>query len=84
MEYKAGIVSDYAYCNLKFYSVDKTGHIGVSIALMIENNTEFDMHPRDEVKLEILVEPSAIDDFQKQLYRMTIEQKGTATLYGRN
>lgn len=82
LEYKAGIIEDYAYCNLRFYCIDNAGHIGISITLMEENYTGFGMYTEDQVKLNLVVVPSDIDYFQKLLYRMAVAQEGTVTLKG--
>lgn len=34
------------------------------------------------LKLEIIVELSAIDDFQKELYHLAKKEEGSAILYG--
>ena len=38
---------------------------------------------KNKLNLEIIVEPSAIDDFQMQLLRLATDQKGTSILYGK-
>lgn len=69
---------------MNFYYIDNAGHIGVEINL--ENNvaTEFRHEEKNKLKLEIIVEPNAIDNFQRELSNLATTQKGTANLYGRD
>ena len=50
----------------------------------IEENvaTEYRANEKDKLKLELIVEPSAIDIFQKELHRMAKTENGRASLVG--
>jgi hypothetical protein len=82
--HEAGNKDGYAYFSMNFYCIDNTGHIGVEINLEDNVATEFRHEEKDKLKLEIIVEPSAIDNFQKELSQLATTQKGIATLYGRD
>ena len=80
----AGIKDGYAYFSMNFYCIDNAEHNGVEINLEDNVATEFRHEEKDKLKLEIIVEPSAIDSFQKELSQLATTQKGTAILYGRD
>ena len=82
--YEAGNKDGYAYFSMNFYCIDNAGHIGVEINLEDNVATEFRHEEKDKLKLEIIVEPSAIDNFQKELSQLATTQKGIAILYGRD
>ncbi|MBV6880136.1 hypothetical protein NG800_007940 [Epilithonimonas ginsengisoli] len=80
--YELGKQNGYAFCSLKFYCIDGFGKIGVHIILEDNVNTEFRNEEKSKVKFEIIVEPAAIDNFQKNLLDLSNKQKGIALLYG--
>ncbi len=80
----AGFKDGYAYFSMSFYCIDNAGHIGVEISLEDNVATEFRHKEKDKLKLEIIVEPNAIDIFQKELSQLATSQTGTAILYGRD
>ena len=80
--YEAGKKDSYAYFSMKYYSIDKSGHIGVEINLESNESTEYRKEEKNKLKLEIIVEPSAIDNFQKELYHLAKNEEGLAILYG--
>jgi hypothetical protein len=80
----AGFKDGYAYFSMNFYCIDNAGHIGVEINLEDNVATEFRHEEKDKLKLEIIVEPNAIDTFQRELSQLATTQKGTAILYGRD
>jgi hypothetical protein len=82
--YETGTKDGYAYFSMNFYCIDNAGHIGVEINLEDNVATQFRQEEKDKLKLEIIVEPSAIDNFHKELSQLAINQKGTAFLYGRD
>ncbi len=82
--HEAGEKNSYAYFSMKFYCIDKAGHIGVQINLEENVATEYRQEEKDKLTLEIVVEPNAIDNFQKQLIHLAVNQEGVATLYGRD
>jgi hypothetical protein len=84
LDYEAGIKNEYAYFSMNFYCIDNAGHIGVEINLEEKVVTEFRKEEKDKIKLEIIVEPNAIDRFQKELSRLATTQEGIAILYGRD
>lgn len=82
--HEVGFKDGYAYFSMNFYCIDNAGHIGVEINLEDNVATEFRHEEKDKLKLEIIVEPSAIDNFQKQLSQLATKQEGVAILYGRD
>ena len=69
---------------MRFYCIDTEGHIGVEINLEENVSTAYRKEEKDKLKLEIIVVPSAIDNFQKELLRLAINEDGIATLYGQH
>ena len=82
--HETGFKDGYAYFSMNFYCIDNSGHIGVEIYLEDNVATEFRHEEKNKLKLEIIVEPSAIDNFQKELSQLATTQKGIAILYGRD
>lgn len=79
--YEAGEKDSYAYFAMKFYCVNNSGHIGVLINLEENVQTEYRHEEKHKLKLEIIVEPNAIDNFQKELLQLAVKEEGVATLY---
>ncbi|MFT3679932.1 MAG: hypothetical protein QM791_06645 [Ferruginibacter sp.] len=82
--HEAGSKDGYAYFAMHFYCIDNPGQIGVEINLEDNVATEFRQEEKNKLKLEIIVEPGAIDNFQRELSRLATDQKGTAVLYGKD
>jgi hypothetical protein len=82
--HEMGTKNSYAYFSMKYYSIDNTGKLGVELNLEENVATEFRNEEKDKLKLEIIVEQSSIDNFQKELKQLAINQEGKATLFGRN
>ncbi len=79
--HEAGIKNGYAYFSMKFYCLDPAGHIGVQLS-MEANDSNYRSKEKDNVTLEMLVEPNAIDNFQRELMYLAKNQEGTAILIG--
>jgi hypothetical protein len=82
--YTAGTRNEYAFFSMRFYCLNSTGHIGVEINLEDNVATEFRQEEKSKAQLEIIVEPSAIINFQKQLSQLALKQAGNAILFGRD
>lgn len=67
---------------MKYYPIDNCGHIGVEINIESNVSTVYSPAEKDKLKIEIIVEPSAIDNFQKELFNWAKNEDGTAILYG--
>ena len=82
--HEAGTKDGYAFFSMNFYCIDNAGHVGVEINLEDNVATEFRHEEKNKIKLEIIVEPDAIDNFQKELSQLAIKQEGNAILFSRN
>lgn len=80
--YEAGEKDSHAYFSMKFYCLDAAGHIAVQVTLEKNVATIYRPEKKDKLTLEILVDPNAIDEFQKQLLRQASTQEGEAILIG--
>ncbi|MCR6641637.1 MAG: hypothetical protein NVV82_22265 [Sporocytophaga sp.] len=80
--HEAGQKSDYAYFSMKLYCIDPSGKVGVHINLESNVATKFRSEEKDKLSLEIIVEPVAIDTFQKELLHLAVNEEGFATLMG--
>jgi hypothetical protein len=81
--YEAGEKNSYAYFSMKYYSIDNGGHIGVEISLESNVPTQYRQEEKNKVKLEIIVETIAIDNFQRELFHLAEKAEGSAILYGK-
>lgn len=70
--YEAGEMDAYSFFAMKVYLIDSAGHVGVEVRL--EERHASREAEKDKVKLEIIVELSAIDRFQKQLMGLAINE----------
>ena len=62
--YEAGKKDGHAYFAMLFYPLNSAGYIGLLVNLEENVPTEYRENEKDKLKLEIVVEPSAIDNFQ--------------------
>jgi len=81
--YESGEKDSYAYFSLRFYPVSSNGVIGVQIHLEENVPTQFRAEEKSKLTLEILTEPSAMDEFQRFLKTMAEKQSGKTQLNGR-
>lgn len=80
--YEAGKKDGYAYFSMGFNTIGNNGYIGVQICLEENVSTVDRAEEKDKIRLELFVEPSAIDIFQKELIHLAQKQTGNATLLG--
>lgn len=80
--HSAGEKDSYAYFEMIFYSIGPTGKGGVLMTLEENVSTEYRENEKDKLKLEIIVEPAAIDIFQKELQALAANEDGKARLIG--
>lgn len=80
--YEAGNKDSYAYFSMKYYSIGKNGHLGMEVNLESNVSTEYRKEEKNKVKLEIITERAAIENFKKELLRLAKYEEGSATLYG--
>jgi hypothetical protein len=82
--HEAGEMDGYAYFQMKFYPFGHASYIGVQVSLEENVYPPYREVEKVKLKLEIVVEPHAIDVFQKALSQLARKQEGTVTLYGRD
>jgi hypothetical protein len=82
--HEMGAKDSYAYFSMKYYCIDNAGHLGIELNLEENVATAYRNEEKDKLKLEIIVEPSSIDNFQRELKHLATNQEGKATLFGRN
>lgn len=81
--YEAGIKDSISYFSMRYYPLGKTGCIGVEVHLEENVANEFRPEEKSKLKLELIVEPAAIDNFQKELFTLAKNEEGKAVLFGR-
>lgn len=82
--HEAGEMDGYAYFQMKFYPFGHAGHIGVQVSMEENILPPYREIEKVKLKLEIVVEPHAIDVFQKALAQLARKQEGIVTLNGRD
>lgn len=82
--YEMGKKDGYSYFSMHFYPIDNIGKVGVEVNIESNVNTVYRSEEKNKIKLELIVEPSAIDNFQRELYRLANIKEGFAILYGRD
>ncbi len=80
--YECGKQNDYAFFKMRFYQIGTEGMVGVQIHLEENVATEFRPEEKDKLKMELIVEPYAIDTFQKELINLALKESGKALLIG--
>ncbi len=82
--YEAGVKESFSYFSMRYYPIDNFGHIVVEINIESTVSTVYRPEGKAKLKLEIVVEPSAIDSFQKELFNLAKNEDGTAILFGKD
>lgn len=82
ISHSAGEKDSYAYFEMMFYIIDPAGKVGVQVTLEENVSTEYRENEKDKLKLELIVEPAAIDIFQKELQTLAANEDGKARLNG--
>lgn len=80
--YEAGKKNSYSYFSMKYYPINNIGHIGAEINIESNVSTVYRPEEKYKLKLEIVVELSAIDNFQKELFNLAKNEEGNAILFG--
>jgi len=80
--YESGVEKGYASFSMHFYCIDNAKHIGVEVNLEDKIRSEFSHEEKNKIQLEIIVEPKAINNFQKELSQLAAKREGIAILYG--
>lgn len=82
LTHSAGEKDSYAYFEMMFYSIGQAGKVGVLVTLEENVSNEYRENEKDKLKLELIVEPAAIDIFQKELKTLAANEDGKARLNG--
>jgi hypothetical protein len=82
LSHSCGERNSYAFFQVKFYPVDTGSVVGVHITLEENVATEYREEEKDKLTMELIVEPNAIDIFQKELVSLAINEEGSAELIG--
>lgn len=82
--HEMGAKDGYAYFSMKYYIIDNSGHLGIELDLEENVSTEYRNEEKGRLKLEIIVELSAIDKFQRDLKHLATNQEGKVVLFGRD
>lgn len=77
-----GKKDSYAYFEMNFYPIGMNGTVGVEVVLESNTPTEYRPKEKDKLRLELIVEPNAIDVFQRELELLAINEDGDAELIG--
>ena len=77
-----GEQDSYAFFEMRFYQIGTTGIVGVQLKLEENVATEYREEEKDKLKMELIVEPNAIESFQKELLNLALEESGKALLKG--
>ena len=80
--HSAGEKDSYAFFEMAFYPIDPTGKVGVLVTMEENVPTEYRENEKDKLKIELIVEPAAIDIFQKELQTLAANEDGKAQLIG--
>jgi hypothetical protein len=67
---------------MRFYPIDNIGHSGVQVTLESNVATKYRQEEKDKLTLEILTEPSLLDNFVKSLLTLAKNEEGQAILQG--
>lgn len=80
--HECGKQDSYAFFKMRFYKIGVTGRVGVQINLEGNVATEYREEEKDKLEMELIVEPNAIDSFQKELKKLAMTESGSAILNG--
>ena len=80
--HECGEKDSYAYFEMRFYQIGFSGQVGVQISLEENVATEYRQEEKDKLKMELIVEPNAIDIFQNELMQLAQNGDGEAELKG--
>lgn len=84
LSYEIGVKNGYAYFLMSLYPIDNFGHIGVKVEVESGVASNSKEKEKNKLQMEIIVEPNAIDNFQRELSDLSKREEGTAILHGAN
>ncbi|MHA7060269.1 hypothetical protein ACWGOQ_0023810 [Aquimarina sp. M1] len=80
--HSCGEKDSYAYFEMKFYKIGPTGKCGVLITMEENVSTEYRKEEKDKLSMELIIEPNAIDTFNRELKMLAEKEDGIAELKG--
>ncbi|ARV05283.1 hypothetical protein BTO04_00615 [Polaribacter sp. SA4-10] len=80
--HSAGEKESYAFFEMLFCPIDSKENIEVLVTLEENIATEYRKNEKGKLKLEYIVEPSSIGNFQKELHSFVVNEDGKAQLIG--
>lgn len=78
--YSRGEKDGYAYFKMEFYKIGSAGKCGVLVTMEENVATEYRKEEKDKLSLELLIDPSAIDVFGRELQSLAEKEGGIAEL----
>jgi len=74
--------SSFGYFGMKCYPIGELGIIGVQITLENKAATAYRLEEKDKLTMELIVEPNAIDVFQREWLELIKKEDREAELVG--
>ncbi len=84
LNHSCGKKDSYAYFEMKFYPIGSTGIVGLQVSIEENVATEYREEEKDKLIMELIIEPNAIDRFQKELVNLAKSEGGNAELIAIN
>lgn len=78
--HSCGEKDGYAFFQMNFYKIEKTGQCAVLVSLEENVATEYREEEKDKLTMELIVEPNAIDIFCQEMRTLALRQNGEAEL----
>ena len=80
--YEVGEKDSYSYFSMRLYPIDNIGHLGVQVTLESNVATKYRQEEKDKLTLEILTEPTLLDNFIRSLLALAKNEQRQAILQG--
>lgn len=80
--HRCGEEDSHSFFEMRFYQIGTSGIVGVEVKMEANVATQYRPEEKDKLKLELIVEPNAIDIFQKELETLALNESGIAELIG--
>ncbi len=80
--HKFGKKDSYSFFEMRFYQIGLTGIVGVQIEMEGNVPSDWRIEEKEKLIMELIVEPNAVDNFQKELVNLAKTEDGKAELIG--